>query len=71
MTQVLIDRATLEQLVAVADKFINKVETGQARSVETYNDLIAVRKSCLAALAKAEPTNSYDLAKRADNGGQP
>ena len=24
-----------------------------------------------AALANAEPTNSYDLAKRADNGGQP
>jgi len=25
----------------------------------------------LAAIEKQEPTNSYDLAKRADNGGQP
>jgi hypothetical protein len=28
---------------AAADKFIDKVDTGRARSVETYNDLKAAR----------------------------
>lgn len=61
---VTIDRATLEQIVAVADKFINKVETGQARSVETYDDLIAVRKSCRAAIANAESVDTDDVLMR-------
>lgn len=28
-----------DTVIGVADKFINKVDTGKARSVETYSDL--------------------------------
>lgn len=67
MTQVLIDRTTLEQLVGALENHagnykLNKAESAVHRAAITAG---------LAALAKAEPTDSYDLAKRADNGGQP
>lgn len=70
-----IDRATLEQLVgalAMADNIslVGSAYTPKAidTGVREIRDAIAVGR---AALAKAEPTDSYDLAKRADNGGQP
>ena len=65
MTHVLIDRATLEQLVAALEMPCDRWSTVQ---FEIAADAI---KAGRAALANAEPTDSYDLAKRADNGGQP
>ena len=65
MTQLItIDRATLEQLVEFLE-FHSKYWNGQGAHPMT------VVTAGRAALANAEPTNSYDLAKRADNGGQP
>ena len=87
MTQVLIDRATLEQLVGALDNSLDDVREclGNAmvlqgyprydRRIAAYNAQIEAHESAItagrAALAGAEPTNSYDLAKRADNEGQP
>lgn len=86
MTQVLIDRATLEQVVVALEDSIDCVrheyETYWGHGLPTRKAQIDRMKESLdqheaaitagrAALANAEPTNSYDLAKRADNGGQP
>ena len=65
MTQVLIDRATLEQLVGALEGV--RLCTPPAQRPMVREAITAGR----AALANAEPANSYDLAKRADNGGQP
>ena len=95
MTQVLVDRDTLEQLVAALEKH-HKQETRysdnkrranatcahftvnplqelaeQAYMLTHGKETIEAITAGRAALANAEPTNSYDLAKRADNGGQP
>ena len=60
-----IDRATLEQLVGALEGV--RLCTPPAQRPMVREAITAGR----AALANAEPTNSYDLAKRADNGGQP
>ena len=49
-------REALESFIAAADKFIAKVESGRARSMETYGDLSEARKRGLAALAAPSPT---------------
>ena len=58
-------RATLEQLVGALEGV--RLCTPPAQRPMVREAITAGR----AALANAEPTNSYDLAKRADNGGQP
>ena len=73
MTQLLIDRATLEQLIESLETCSpGDYSTGYV--IHPSFDAKAVDAAITAgraALANAEPTNSYDLAKRADNGGQP
>ena len=83
---VTIDRATLEQLVGALEDSIDcarhEYETYWGHGLPTRKAQIDRMKESLdqheasitagrAALANAEPTDSYDLAKRADNGGQP
>ena len=83
---VTIDRATLEQLVGALEDSIDcarhEYETYWGHGLPTRKAQIDRMKESLdqheasitagrAALAKAAPTDSYDLAKRADNGGQP
>lgn len=66
MTQLItVDRATLEQLVGALEGV--RLCTPPAQRPMVREAITAGR----AALANAEPANSYDLAKRADNGGQP
>ena len=60
-----IDRATLEQLVGALEGV--RLCTPPAQRPMVREAITAGR----AALANAEPTDSYDLAKRADNVGQP
>ena len=60
-----IDRATLEQLVGALEGV--RLCTPPAQRPMVREAITAGR----AALANADPANSYDLAKRADNGGQP
>ena len=73
MTQLItVDRATLEQIVEAAEGLME----WQVKNVKVWHnsayDTMDMRLNQLrVALANAEPTNSYDLAKRADNGGQP
>ena len=67
MTQVLIGRATLEQLVDTLEFMWRDVSMNEY----AFEKLEAAITAGRAALANAEPTNSYDLAKRADNEGQP
>ena len=75
MTQVLIDRATLEQALAALEGALDDNDFADALSVSggVYEGLQCkdAIKALRAALAGAEPVNSYDLAKRADNEGQP
>ena len=68
MTQVLITlpRATLEQLVGALKTALDVATHPSDRRVIDATNLAG-----RAALAGAEPVNSYDLAKRADNWGQP
>ena len=66
MTQVLIDRDTLEQLVGALKTALDVATHPSDRKV-----IDAANLAGRAALAGAEPVNSYDLAKRADNWGQP
>ncbi len=84
---VTVDRATLEQLVVAlnnAEDALNNSQAliagrerfGFAKTCYGVNEIALGFVSPAitagrAALANAEPTNSYDLAKRADNGGQP
>ena len=42
---ILVKRETLQAAADAARKFCTKVQTGQARSVETYDDMIAVCNS--------------------------
>ena len=66
MTQLItVDRATLEQVVGALEGV--RLCTPPAQRPMVREAITAGR----AALANAEPTDSYDLAKRADNGGQP
>ena len=37
----------INSVIIVADKFINKVETGRARSKETYSDLMKLKDEAL------------------------
>ena len=82
---VTIDRATLEQMTVALEDSIDCVrheyETYWGHGLPTRKAQIDSMKESLdqhesaitagrAALANAEPTDSYDLAKRADNGGQ-
>lgn len=67
MTQVLIEKATLEQLVGVLEFMWRDVSMNEY----AFEKLEATITAGRAALAGADPTNSYDLAKRADNQGQP
>ena len=70
MTQlVTIDRTTLEQLIHGVEMGFD-FDDGDVFGVRS-NDMTDALAEGYAALANAEPTNSYDLAKRADNGGQP
>jgi hypothetical protein len=74
MTQLLIDRATLEQLVAAlneVDQHVDLKRYDTAPNEVLFDVVMAALTAGRAALTKAEPTDSYDLAKRADNGGQP
>ena len=72
MTQVLIDRTTLEQLVVALEEvsdYINRYSIpAHQLELDPIDESI---KALHAAIANAEPDNSYDLAKRADNEGQP
>lgn len=54
MTQVLIDTKVVKNALAAVNKFCLKVQTGQAKSVETYHDLMSVGNDLRAALANAE-----------------
>ena len=47
------------------------VQVCELEMLKTYLEIQQTMVKGRAALANAEPTNSYDLAKRADNGGQP
>ena len=68
MTQLItVDHATLEQLVDVSIRLLKMNLITESEAPNYYAAITAGR----AALANAEPANSYDLAKRADNGGQP
>ena len=77
MTQLLIDRATLEQLVTELQRMSSacELEGDKHRDGNKWHRLCDDAAKAIgaghAALANAEPTDSYDLAKRADNGGQP
>lgn len=55
MKQVLIDTKVVKNALAAVDKFCLKVQTGQAKSVETYHDLMLVGNDLRAATANAEP----------------
>ena len=65
--------------IATLEQIVDALETGRwntrALANKDYHDdndkINAALTSLRAALANAEPTDSYDLAKRADNGGQP
>ena len=47
------------------------VQVCELEMLKTYLEIQQTMSEGRAALANAEPTDSYDLAKRADNGGQP
>jgi phosphoribosyl 1,2-cyclic phosphodiesterase len=75
------DTALMRQAAAALQTQAERIKELEAEIITrtSYGDeqtdfaikLAAERDALRAALANAEPTNSYDLAKRADNGGQP
>lgn len=60
-------RADVEQILQAVDKFCLKVESGQARSVETYNELLPIKVKLQATLAKP----SFTVGGRYNWKGQP
>jgi hypothetical protein len=56
-----------ERLEHIPDGEITTSAHIQSAMLEEIEEL----RTQLAEIEKQEPTNSYDLAKRADNGGQP
>ena len=46
--------SVLTETINKCEKFITKVETGKARSAETYNDLVILRKNATKLLYKIQ-----------------